>query len=130
MLERFSSATRRFEGESRLTPLRAARGVQLTADREVSDFGTSWSLRRQSNGCDEVGLEKGVQRLALDAEVDHAIRAVHLLDRRGRDDAASAGEEAGANRERVRDVGRSAVHRPLDATDEAPACISNAVPGG
>ena len=70
-------------------------------------------------------LEEAANRLALDAEADHAARAVDLVDRvRGNEPPAPV-EEAGLDGQRVRDVGRGAVHRALDATDHPAAPIGD-----
>src|SRR5215212_1411475 len=74
------------------------------------------------------GLEEALQRVAADAKADHAARAVDVLDRLSGDEAAPAGEEPRANRERIRDVWSGAVHRTFDAADDATLVIGNEKP--
>src|SRR5258707_971462 len=50
-------------------------------------------------------------------------------DQRLREPAA-AGEEAGANREGVRRLGRAAVHRALDPADDPASCVRDQEAGG
>jgi hypothetical protein len=73
----------------------------------------------------EGGREEGADRLALDAEADHARAVVDLLDRVGRHEPPAAGEEARAHREGVRLLGRGAVHRALDASDHPAARVGD-----
>src|ERR671926_681298 len=75
-------------------------------------------------------LEEAADGLALDAQADHAARAVDLVDRIGRNEPAAPREEAGPHRERVRNVGRRAVHRALDLPDQPAATVGHDVPGG
>src|SRR3954469_15442875 len=75
------------------------------------------------------GLEERANVFAVDPEADDAARAVDLVDRVGRDEPAAAREEAGLDREGVRDVRRRAVHRALDLADEATLTVGDDVPG-
>src|SRR5438874_2421544 len=77
------------------------------------------SSRASGTGLESRDLEEGANRLAVDPEADHAARAVDLLDRVGRDEAAAPREEPGLDRERIGDVGGGAVHRALDLADDA-----------
>src|SRR5687768_17520504 len=69
-------------------------------------------------------LEKLADRLAQDAEADHAGAFVDRADRVGRDEPAAA-EKAGADGERVRHVRLAAVHRRLDPADHAAAHVGD-----
>src|SRR4029079_6805074 len=64
-------------------------------------------------------LEEAANGFAVDPEADHLRAVVDLLDRLHRDELAAAREEAGANRQRVGALGRGAVHRALDGSDQA-----------
>src|ERR671935_849095 len=75
-------------------------------------------------------LEEAADGLALDAQADHAARAVDLVDCIGRNEPATPREKAGTHRKRVRNVGRRAVHRALDLSDQPAAAIGHDVPGG
>src|SRR6266545_2526290 len=68
-------------------------------------------------------LEEAAEAVALDAEADHLRRVVDLVDRLGRHERAGAGEEAGADRERVGLVRSGAVHRALDPSDHAAPAV-------
>ena len=74
-------------------------------------------------------LEEAADVLAVDPEADHAARAVDLLDRVRRDEAAAPREEPGLDRKRVRNVGSGAVHRALDLPDEAALPVGDDVAG-
>lgn len=75
-------------------------------------------------------LEEAADRLAVDAETDHAARAIDLLDRVRRDEPAPAREQARLHREGVGDVSSGAVHRARDLShDPAPAIGDDVAPG-
>ena len=75
----------------------------------------------------DVWLEKCANCLTRNIEADDAARSVDLLDRRGWNEPASAGEETGADGERVRDVGRRAVHRTLDPPHDPSTDVRNEI---
>src|SRR5439155_12187501 len=75
-------------------------------------------------------LEEAANRLALDAQSDHAAAAVDLVDRVSRDDSSPPGEEAGADRESVGNVGLGSVHRALDPADDTPLAVGDDVACG
>ena len=68
-------------------------------------------------------LEEAPKAVALDAEADYLRRAVDLVDRFGGDEAAAAGEQAGADGERIRGVRGGAVHRAFDPPDDPAAAV-------
>src|SRR5436190_8107314 len=72
-------------------------------------------LRARRVGRRVRGLEEGANRLALDAQADHATRAVDVGDRLGRHELAPAEKGACADGQSVGLVGRGTVHRALDA---------------
>jgi hypothetical protein len=72
-------------------------------------------------------LQERPDRLPANSETNDAARAVDLLDRLGRDEPSSSREEAGANGERIRNVGSLAVHRALDAADHPSSDVGNQV---
>jgi hypothetical protein len=67
--------------------------------------------------------EEAADRLAGYAEADDLAGGIDVGDRVGRDQAAVAREEAGANREGVGDVGERSVHRTLDLADHSTAVV-------
>jgi hypothetical protein len=72
-------------------------------------------------------LQERPDRLPGNIETDDAARAVDLLDRLGWDEPASSREEAGANGQRIRNVGSLAVHRALDPADDPSSDVGNQV---
>src|SRR6185437_13148005 len=70
-------------------------------------------------------LKEGADRLAVDPEADHAARAVDLLDRVGRYEAAAPREEAGLDGKRIGDVRGGAVHRALDLADDPALAVGD-----
>jgi hypothetical protein len=74
-------------------------------------------------------LKEAADVLAVDPEADHAARAVDLLNRVRRNEAAAPREKPGLDGKRVRNVGSGAVHRALDLADEAPLPIGDDVAG-
>jgi hypothetical protein len=69
-------------------------------------------------------LEEALERVAPDAEADHAARVIDVLDRVCWNDAAlAAREEPRSHGERIWDVRGGAVHRALDTADHAPFAI-------
>src|SRR6266536_3926209 len=104
---------------------------QLTADREVLNSHLAVVLAaealcphlRDTPQAAGYVLEEALQAVASDPEADHAAFAVDVLDRVCRDDAPAAGEKPRAYGERIRNVGGGAVHRTLDAADDATLVI-------
>src|SRR5207253_844269 len=72
----------------------------------------------------------GADRVALDAQSDHAAAAVDRLDRVGRDEPAAPLQEARLDRQRVRHVRGGAVHRALHPPDHPAAPIGHEIAGG
>src|ERR671935_318864 len=93
------------------------RGYELPPPMETNLYHLTAEQRR----------ERGIISLpetlgeAIDELADHAARPVDLLDRVGGDEPAAPRQEAGAHGERIRNVGRRAVHRALHLADQAPA---------
>src|SRR5207248_9334594 len=86
--------------------------------REQEDGERSYPHERDTSlGCEDVRLEEALERVAPDAEADHAAGVVDGLDHLRRHHAPAAGEEAGPNGEGVRHVRSGAVHRALDPAD-------------
>ena len=65
-----------------------------------------------------------IVRGAADGFVQEIVAGPHRLRS---DEPASAGEETGADGERVRDVGRRAVHRTLDPPHDPSADVRNEI---
>ena len=80
--------------------------------------------------CCRRGLEEGPDRRRGRSGGRSPATPVDQLDRLGRDEAPAAGEEAGAHRERIRRLGRRAVHRALDLADDPAARVGDQVAGG
>src|SRR5699024_2947125 len=66
----------------------------------------------------DTSLKEGADRLAVDPEADHLRAVVNLLDRLGRHEPATTGEEPGADRQSVRLLRRGSVHRALHRSDD------------
>jgi hypothetical protein len=116
-------ARRRGEAAPRASRSRtlAARRVYL---QPFSLAAPVWAL----TGCTASGnivpdLQEAAQAVALDAEADHSGRAVDLVDHLGRDEAAAAGKQSGADGERVGCIWGCAVHRALDPSDDPAAAV-------
>ena len=75
-------------------------------------------------------LEEAAEAFALYAQADYPRRAVDLVDRFGRHEPAAAGEEAGADGERVGLVRSGPVHRALDPADDPAAVVGDEVAAG
>jgi hypothetical protein len=63
----------------------------------------------------------------INTKSDDPAGTVDPLDRLSRHEPAAAGEEAGADGQRVRNIRRSAVHQALDAADDPPTDVGNRV---
>jgi hypothetical protein len=71
-----------------------------------------------------------VDRVAVDAKLDHAARAVDLVDRVRGDETPTTREKARLDRERIRNVRSGAVHGALDLPDEPSLPVGHDVAGG
>src|SRR5882724_481196 len=91
--------------------------------RSSRSFYQGKSAYREKCCASLVELEEAADRLTGYAEADDLARAIDVGDRVGRDQAAMAREEAGANRQGVGHVGEGSVHRTLDLADDAAAIV-------
>src|SRR6478752_2139932 len=74
-------------------------------------------------------LAEALDRLAHEAQADHAAAPVDRGDRVRRDEPAAA-QETGPDGERVGHVRGGAVHRRLDPPDDAAASVGDQIAGG
>ena len=103
----------------------AAYEIQLTADCELLLLAQLAVVKDAEAG----SLEKAANRLAGDAKTDDPAGRIDVGDRVGGNEAAMAGEDTGADRERIGDVRQSAVHRALDLADHPSAVVGHQEPG-